>query len=81
MKKKTRSQKLLYIFIREDPVHKRVFGLMRIYPKRTRPDTRHKMRLVGVFFTFENNTGWTYGPTDGRTDEPTRPFLQMRRRI
>ena len=23
----------------------------------TRPDTRHKMRLVCVLFTFENNTG------------------------
>ena len=35
---------------------------------RTRPDTRHKMRLVCVLFTFENNTGPTYGPTDRRTD-------------
>ena len=35
---------------------------------RTRPDTRHKMRLVCVLFTFENNTGRTYGPTGGRTD-------------
>ena len=32
--------------------------------KKTRPDTRHKMRLVCVLFTFENNTGHT----DGRTD-------------
>jgi len=31
----------------------------------TRPDTRHKMRLVCVLFTFENNTGRTDGPTDG----------------
>ena len=23
----------------------------------TRPDTRHKMRLVCIFLTFENNTG------------------------
>merc|ERR1719414_576531 len=34
----------------------------------TRPDTRHKMRLVCVVFTFENNTGHTDGRTDGRTD-------------
>ena len=34
----------------------------------TRPDTRHKMRLVCVLFTFENNTGQTDGPMDGRTD-------------
>ena len=38
----------------------------------TKPDTRHKMHLVCVLFTFENNTGRTYGrtygPTDGRTD-------------
>ena len=31
----------------------------------TRPDTRHKMRLVCVIFNFENNTGRTYGRTDG----------------
>ena len=31
----------------------------------TRPDTRHKMRLVSVLFTFENNAGPTDGPTDG----------------
>ena len=43
---------------------------------KTRPDTRHKLRLVCVLFTFENNTGWTDGrtyrridgTTDGRTD-------------
>ena len=35
---------------------------------KTRPDTRHKMRLVCVLFTFENNTGRTYGRTDGRTE-------------
>ena len=29
------------------------------------------MRLVGVLFTFENNTGRTDGPTDGRTDGRT----------
>ena len=33
--------------------------------RKTRPDTRHKMRLVCVLFTFENNTD---GPTDRRTD-------------
>ena len=31
----------------------------------TRPDTRHKMRLVCVLFTFENNTGHTDRRTDG----------------
>ena len=45
--------------------------------KRIRPDTRHKLRLVCVLFTFENNTGRTYGPTDGRT----RPIIEMRRPI
>ena len=34
----------------------------------TRPDTRHKMRLVRVLFTFGNNTGRTDGRTDGPTD-------------
>ena len=34
---------------------------------RTRPDTRHKMRLVCVLFTFENNTGQMDGWTDGPT--------------
>ena len=29
------------------------------------------MRLVCVLFTFENNTGRTYGPTDGPTDRRT----------
>ena len=38
---------------------------------KTRPDTRHKMRLVCVLFTFENNTGYTDGPTDLRTDGRT----------
>ena len=32
--------------------------------KLTRPDTRNKMRLVCVLFTFESNTGHTDGPTD-----------------
>ena len=44
--------------------------------RKTRPDTRHKMRLVCVLFTFENNAGptdlrmdrQTDGRTDGRTD-------------
>ena len=40
---------------------------------RARPDTRHKMRLVNVLFTFEDNVG----RTDGRTD----PLIEMRRRI
>ena len=39
--------------------------------KKTRPDTRHKMRLVCVLFTFQNNTGRTYGHTDIRTYGPT----------
>ena len=51
----------------------------------TRPDTRHKMRLVCVLFTFENNTGHTDlrtdGPTDGPTDGRTPPIIEMRRRI
>ena len=38
---------------------------------KTRLDTRHKMRLVCVLFTFENNTGRTYGQIDGQTDRPT----------
>ena len=40
-----------------------------------RPDTRHKMRLVCVLFTFEKNAGptdlRTDGPTDERTDTPS----------
>ena len=36
--------------------------------EKTRPDTRHKMHLVCVFFTFENNTGQTDGRTDLQTD-------------
>ena len=34
----------------------------------TRQDTRNKIRLVFVLFTFENYTGQTDEPTDGRTD-------------
>ena len=34
----------------------------------TRLDTRHKLRLVCVFFTFENNTGQTDIRTDGQMD-------------
>ena len=44
-------------------------GKGNVEKKKTRPDTRHKMRQVCVLFTFENNTGLrTYGPTDQRTD-------------
>ena len=49
--------------------------------KKTRPDTRHKMRLVCLLITFENNTGRMDGPTDRRTDGRTRPLIEMRRRI
>ena len=61
--------------------------------KETRPDTRHKMRLVCVLFTFENNAGPTDlrtdgptdGPTDGRTDRRTDGRMnllkEMRKRI
>ena len=49
--------------------------------KKTRPDTRHKMRLVYVLFTFENNTGHTDRRTDGRTDGRTQPHIEMRRRV
>ena len=45
-------------------------------PLLTRPDTRHKMRLVCVLFTFENNMGRTDRQTDGRT-----PLTEMLRRI
>ena len=38
---------------------------LKLSPPKTRPDTRHKMRLVCVLFTFENNTGHTDGRTDG----------------
>ena len=34
----------------------------------TRSDTRHKMCLVSVLFTFENNSGHTDRRTYGRTD-------------
>ena len=39
--------------------------------KKTRPDKRHKMRLVCVLITFENNTGRTDGRMDLRTDGRT----------
>ena len=49
--------------------------------RRTRPDTRHKMRLVCVLSTFGNNTGHTDGRTDrgtdGRTDGRTRRLITM----
>ena len=50
---------------------------------RTRPDTRHKMRLERVLFTFEKKTqdGQTDRQTDGWTDGRTRPHIKMRRRI
>ena len=38
---------------------------------KTRPDTRHNMRLDCVVFTLENNTGHKDGWNDGRTDERT----------
>ena len=46
-----------------------VTHLMRI--SLTRPDTRHKIRLVCVLFTFENNWGRTDRPTDRPTDGRT----------
>ena len=49
--------------------------------KQTTPDTRHKMRLVSVLSTFENNTGRTYGHMDRWTDGRTQPLIEMRRRI
>ena len=41
--------------------------------QQTRPETRHKMRLVCVLFTLKKITRdiQTYGRTDGRTDERT----------
>ena len=48
-----------------------VLGIKKSIQGETRPDTRHKMRLVCLLFTFENNTGPTDEPTDGRTDGPT----------
>ena len=57
----------------------------------TSPDTRHKMRLVSLLFSFENNAGpmdlQTEGPTDrrtgGRTDgrTDTTSYTEMRRHI
>ena len=41
--------------------------------EKTRPNTRHKMRLVCVLFTFEKNAG----QTDLRTDGRTRPLIEM----
>ena len=40
----------------------------REWREKKRPDTRRKMRLVCVLITFENNTGPSYGRTDGPTD-------------
>ena len=41
------------------------------FASETRPDTRHKMRLLCVIFAFENNTAPTDGPTDLQTDGRT----------
>ena len=38
---------------------------------KTRLDTRHRMRLVCVLFTFLNNTGHM----EGRTDRRTQPHI------
>ena len=56
--------------MRKEKGHKKTgkFDVPRNNKDETRPDTRHKMRLVCVLFTFENNAGRTYGRTDGRTD-------------
>ena len=61
------------------------------YRDETRPDTRHKMRLVCVLFTLENNTGrtdlrtdlWTDLRTDGRTDTtaPLKTHLKKIKRV
>ena len=40
-------------------------------PQKTRPDTRQKMRLVCVLFTFEDNWGRTDGGTYGWTGTPS----------
>ena len=56
-KKRTSVLSLFYIYVTGHP--------------KTRPDTRHKMRLVRILFTFENNTGHTDLRTDGRTDRRT----------
>ena len=45
--------------------------LLKLQSIETRLDTRHKMRIVCVLFTFENNWGRTDGRTHGRTDERT----------
>ena len=51
--------------------YEREAGTTFTFDLETRPDTQHKMRLVCVLFTFENNTGRTYGHTDRRTDTPS----------
>ena len=43
-----------------------------------KPDTRHKMRLVCVLFTFEMTRD---GSTHRQTDRRTRPLMEMQRRI
>ena len=49
---------------------------------KTRPNTRHKMRLIGVFYPSKITRDIrTYGTTDRRTDGRTRPNIEMRRRI
>ena len=49
----------------------------------TRPDTRHKMRLVrDIPYCFKMLTdGHTDGRTHGHTDGRTHPLIEMRRRI
>ena len=57
-------------FIDKDDLHDMLASLGEEYQK-TRPDTRHKMRLVCVLFTFKNNARPTDLRTDRRTDGPT----------
>ena len=54
-----------------------------------RPLHCHRLWFHSISFTlknchilsFENNTGRTDGPTNGRTDRRTRPLIEMRNRI
>ena len=51
------------MFVREPPKYVNIQVDSRT--NQIRPDTWHKMRLLCVLFTFENNAALTDGPTDG----------------
>ena len=56
-------------------------AIRRSLNERTRSDTRHKMRLVCVLFTFQNNTGQTDGRTDTTSYRDVTALLKRNARV